>query len=81
MSDTTTGKGQIMQNFYEFLDEENYFWDRKDKNTIYVLLSGYKVFSDEYHALMNAAKQVKATNIAAEYDSHSMKTVYWFKHK
>jgi len=31
-----------MQNFYEFLNDGNYFWDRKDKNTIYVLLNGYK---------------------------------------
>ena len=70
-----------MKEFYTLLTENNYFWDRKDDKTIYVALNGYKVFSQEYEDMMAAAKEAKATNIAAEFDTHSLKTFYYFKHK
>lgn len=70
-----------MQTFYEFLDANNYFWDRKDKNHIYVALNGYRVFDKRYERLIAAAKNVKAINIDAQYDSLCQKTFYVFKHK
>jgi hypothetical protein len=70
-----------MEKLYAVLEDGHFDWGRKDKDTIWVALSGYMVFSDEYHTLMDAAKQAKAVNTAVKYDFHSMKTSYWFKHK
>jgi hypothetical protein len=70
-----------MQDFYNFLNENHYFWDRKDDNHIWVALHGYMVFDVRYEALMAEAKKVKARNISHEYDKYCGQSFYIFKHK
>jgi hypothetical protein len=70
-----------MQDFYKFLNDNNYFWDRKNDNTIWVALNGYKIFDERYMALEQAARAAKATIIAGDFDSHCGKTFYSVKHK
>jgi hypothetical protein len=70
-----------MEKLYAVLEDGLYHWERVNANTIWVALPGYKVFSDEYYTLMDAAKQAKAVNTVVNYNLHSMKTFYWFKHK
>lgn len=70
-----------MQDFYKFLDENNYFWDRKDAKHVWVALNGYKCFDEPRLALDAAAIKAKAILISSDFDKHSGKTIYVFKHK
>ena len=70
-----------MEALYKVLTDGHFMWDRKDSNTIWVALSGYKCFDAHYDAIMTAAKAAKAINIGADFDQHSGKTFYFFKHK
>lgn len=70
-----------MQDFYKWLSENNFHWDRADKTHIWVALNGYKVFDEAYGALMLQAKEAKAFHLDSKYDQICGKTFYTFKHK
>lgn len=70
-----------MQALYSFLNEKHYHWDREDARTIWVALSGYKVYDEAYDSLMTAAKKAKAVNVDAIFDGYSGKTFFYFQHK
>lgn len=70
-----------MQDFYKFLDNSDYFWDRRNDKEIWVALNGYRVFNEAYDALMSAARSAKAIHIESRFDQHCGKTFYVFKHK
>lgn len=70
-----------METFYRFLNDNHYFWDRKDDNHIWVALNGYRCYDERRTALEAASKQVKAVLMQENWDSHSGKTFYVFKHR
>lgn len=69
------------QEFYTWLTDNNYFWDRTSSNEIWVALNGYKCFTDEREALETNAKKAKHINIAQDFDTVCGKTFYRFRHR
>lgn len=70
-----------MQDFYDFMNNNNYFWGRHNTKEIWVALNGYKVFDERYEVLMTAARAAKAIHIESKFDQQCGKTFYIFKHK
>lgn len=70
-----------MESLYNFLEDHNYFWDRKNKDHIYVALNGYRVFDERYEALTQAVSAAKALIVSDDFDQISGKTFYIIKHK
>lgn len=67
--------------FYSFLTENHYFWDRKDSRNIWVAVNGYKVFDERYELLMDKAKENRFVHVDVRFDEICGKTFYTFKHK
>ena len=69
------------QEFYQLLDDNNIYWDRRDAAHIVVALNGYHVYGQQYEAVVNTALDADHKIVGTEYDRHSGKTFYLMLHK